>query len=208
VSVASVFAVHAQASTHLIVSRAVGELPRTELSGSSRSAIEAARLIDMLSPGVVTLDARLPDGDGTELAERLHADYPGLGIILFGPSRASLLRRAVAAGISAYVVAATADVARVAAAIRSCLAGHNSFSSRLLARAVRNGRPMALSRREREVTELIRYGLGPTGIAKFLQISESSVKTYVARARAKADVDSPLPRRFDDRQRAGVPTAS
>ena len=184
---ASVFAVHVQAGTHLIVSRAVGELPRTELSGSSRSAVEAARLVGMLSPGVVTLDARLPDGDGIELAGRLHADYPRLGLIVFGPSRTSLLRRAVAAGTAGYVVAATADVARVTAAIRSCLAGHNSFSSRLLAGAVRNERLVPLSRREREVTELLRDGLGPSEVAKSLKISESTVKTYAARARAKVD---------------------
>ena len=189
---AGVFAVHAQAGTHLVVSRAVGELPRIELAGSSRSAVEAARLVAMLSPAVVTLDARLPDGDGIELAERLHAEHPGLGLVLFGPSRTSLLRGAVAAGISAYVVAATADVSRVAAAIRCCLDGHNSFSSHLLAGAVRNERPMPLSRREREVTQLVRDGFGPTEIAKLLRIRESTVKTYVARARTKADRDTPL----------------
>lgn len=201
---ARLFAVHAQVATHLVVSRAVGDLPRAELSGSSRSAVEAARLVDILAPGVVTLDARLPDGDGIELAERLHADHPALGLIVFGPSRASLLRRAVAAGVSAYVVASTADVARVAAAIRSCLAGHNSFSSSLLVGAVRNERPMPMSGREREVTQLVRDGLGPTEIARSLRISESTVKTYVARARAKVDRESALPAcRVDGRRTWG-----
>jgi DNA-binding NarL/FixJ family response regulator len=204
----AVFAVHGQANIHLIVTRAVGELPRTELSGSSRSAVEAARLIDMLSPGVVTLDARLPDGDGIDLAERLHAAHPGIGLVVFGPSRASSVRRAVAAGVSAYIVAATADVPRVAATIRSCLAGHNSFSSRLLSGAVRNERPMPLSRREREVTQLVRDGLGPTAIARSLQVSESTVKTYVARARAKVDRGSPLRPARGDGQQVGAPTAN
>jgi DNA-binding NarL/FixJ family response regulator len=66
---------------------------------------------------------------------------------------------------------------------------------------------MPLSRREREVTQLIRDGLGPTEIAKALHISESTVKTYVARARVKADRDSPLRRSRDEGQWVGAPTA-
>jgi DNA-binding NarL/FixJ family response regulator len=191
VPVQRVFAIHARASTFMIVSHAVTALPRTELTGSSASAGEATRLIDMLSPDVVTLDARLPDGDGIELAEHLHAGYPGLGLVLFGPHRDRLLLRAVRAGVSAYVAAATADVAGVATAIGGCLAGHRSFSSRSLAGAVRNERPWALSRREREVTQLVRDGLGPADIARRLQVSESTVRTYLARAWAKAGVDPP-----------------
>jgi DNA-binding NarL/FixJ family response regulator len=186
-----VFAIHARASTQLVVGRAIEELSWTELAGSSRSAVEATRLIDMLSPDAVTLDARLPDGDGIELAERLHAIYPGLGLVMFGPSRDPLLMRAVTAGVSAYVTA-TGETAWVAAAIRSSLAGRCSFSSRSLVGVLRNERRSALSTREREVIQLIRDGLGPAGIARRLQVSESTVKTYLARARAKVDMDIAL----------------
>src|SRR5262249_19231283 len=122
----------------------------TELAGSSRSAIEATRLIDELSPNAVTVDARLPDGDGIDLAQRLHARYPELGLVVFGPPRDSLLVRAVTAGVSAYVTDA-GETARVAAAIRSSLAGQCSFSSGSLAGALRNEHRSTLSRREREV---------------------------------------------------------
>ena len=49
----------------------------------------------------------------------------------FGPPTHRLLRRAVAAGVAAYVPQ-TADVAEVAAAIRACLSGGGSFSSHTL----------------------------------------------------------------------------
>lgn len=186
-----VFAVHARASTHLVVGRAVDALPRTELAGSSRSAVEATRLIDELSPDAVTVDARLPDGDGIEFAEWLHARYPGLGLVVFGPPRDGLLVKAVTAGVSAYVTA-TSETAPVAAAIRSSLAGRCSFSSGSLAGALRTERRSALSRREREVVQLSRDGLGPTEIARRLQLSESTVKTYLTRARAKVDRTSAL----------------
>jgi len=208
VPVQRVFAIHARASTLLIVGRAVTTLPCTELTGSSASAHEATRLIDMLSPDAVTLDARLPDGDGIELAEHLHAGYPGLGLVLFGPCHDRLLLRAVRAGVSAYVAAATADVAGVATAIRGCLAGHSSFSSRSLAGAVRSERPWALSRREWEVTQLARDGLGPADIARRLQVSESTVKTYLTRAWAKAGMDSAVLRSPLDTTWVNTPTAS
>jgi DNA-binding NarL/FixJ family response regulator len=178
------------------------------LAGSSTSAREATRLIDTLSPDAVTLDARLPDGDGIELAEHLHADYPGLGLVLFGPSCDRLLLRAVRAGVSAYVAGATADVPGVAAAIGSCLAGHNSFSSRSLAGAVRNDRAWVLSRREREVTELVRDGLDPAGIARRLQVSQSTVKTYLNRARTKVGKDAGMLRGRVDTKWVDTPTAN
>jgi DNA-binding NarL/FixJ family response regulator len=182
-----IFAIHAHEKTHQVVSRAVATVPRTQLAGRSFSAVEAARVIDTLAPDVVTLDARLPDGDGIELAERFCANRPALAVILFGPTRGPMLRRAIAAGVCAYVP--VADVGRTADAIRSCLDGLTSFSSRSLTGALRTDREVMLSGREREVIRLLRAGLGPGQIAIRLRVSESTVKTYVARARLKGDDD-------------------
>jgi DNA-binding NarL/FixJ family response regulator len=190
----TVFAIHAEASTHLLVKRAVDVVPHAELTGSTTSAVEAARVIGTLSPDAVTVDVRLPDGDGLALAERLRTDHPLLRLIVFGPSHDRLLLRAVTAGISAYVPD-TAGLAQIAAAIRSSLAGQASFSSRSLTGALRNDRSVTLSPREQEVIALIRDGLGPGQIASRLQVSESTVKTYVARVRAKVGMDSAALRR-------------
>jgi DNA-binding NarL/FixJ family response regulator len=199
----TVFAIHAQAGTHLLVSRAVDMLARTELAGSSSSAVEAARVIDTLAPDAVTLDARLPDGDGIELAERLHADHRGIGVVLFGPADDRRLLRAVAAGVSAYLPAAT-EVGQTVAAIRGCLAGRGSFSARSLNGALRRDPSSTLSRRELEVVDLIRAGLGQGQIADRLHISESTVKTYVARVRAKGGMATPASRGAANRAPAGL----
>jgi DNA-binding NarL/FixJ family response regulator len=181
----TIFAIHGQERIHVIVSCAVARVPHTDLAGRSFSAVEAARVIDTLAPDAVTLDARLPDGDGIELAERLRAKRPELAIVLFGPAHGPRLLRAITAGVCAYVP--TADVSQIAAAIRSCLNGLDSFSSRSLTHALRGDRPVMLSEREREVLRLLRAGLGPGQIASRLRVSESTVRTYLARARLKAD---------------------
>jgi DNA-binding NarL/FixJ family response regulator len=183
---ATVFAIHANATNHLIVSRAIDVVPRTELAGSTSSAVEAARVIDTLAPDAVTIDVHLPDGDGIELAERLHTNRPGLAVVLFGPAPGRQLLRALAAGACAYVPE-PAEIGPTIAAIRNSLTGRGSFSSRSLTNALRYDRSGALSHREGQVARLLHEGLGPAQIAKQLSISESSVKTYVSRIRAKGD---------------------
>jgi DNA-binding NarL/FixJ family response regulator len=198
----TVFAIHAHSGTHLLVSRAVALMARTELAGSSSSAVEASRVIDTLAPDAVTLDARLPDGDGIELAERLRADHRSIGVILFGPADDRRLLRAVAAGVSAYLPAAT-ELGQTVAALHGCLTGRGSFSARSLNGALRRDPSSTLSRRELEVVDLIRAGLGQGQIADRLQISESTVKTYVARVRAKGGMATPASRGGPNRGAAG-----
>ncbi|MGC5018950.1 LuxR C-terminal-related transcriptional regulator [Micromonospora sp. DT47] len=191
-SVSAVFAVHARPATHLLVSRAVATLPGTELVGAGSSAAEAARVFDNLAPDLLTVDVRLSDGGGIDLARRLRADRPDLRVVLFGRTTDRLLRSAVTAGVSAFLPGRP-EVGPAADAIRDSLAGRASFSSRSLAGALRSGRPVGLSRREREVNELILDGLSPVEIAGRLRVSESTVRTYAARARAKIGPDATGP---------------
>ncbi|HEX2772711.1 MAG TPA: response regulator transcription factor, partial [Micromonosporaceae bacterium] len=180
----TVFAIHGRASTHTIVSRAVAALPRTDLVGRTTSAVEAARVVETLAPDGVTVDVRLPDGDGIDLAVRLRETRPGLCVVLFGPATHRLLRRAVTEDFSAYVPD-TAGAAQAAAAIRSCLAGRASFSSRTLSDVLRQRGAADLSPRELEVDKLLREGLTSAEIALRLKVTESTVRTYVARMRGK-----------------------
>jgi DNA-binding NarL/FixJ family response regulator len=179
-TVATVFAVHANANHHLVVSRAVAGLPHTDLVGRSASAVEALRVFPTLAPDAVTVDVRLHDGDGIGLAELMRERRSDLCVVAFGPPTRRLLRRAVAAGVAAYVPH-TATAEQAADAIRACLSGGGSFSSR------------TLSPREREVDDMSRAGLSTVEIAVRLGVGETTVRTYVARVRAKVGGDPGLP---------------
>jgi DNA-binding NarL/FixJ family response regulator len=190
--VATVFAVHANASHHLVVSRAVAGLSHTDLVGRSASAVEALRVFSTLAPDAVTLDVRLHDGDGIELAELMRERRSDLCVVAFGPPTRRLLRRAVAAGVAAYVPH-TATAEQAAGAIRACLSGGGSFSSRTLSEILRHCPSPDLSPREREVHTMSRAGLSTVEIAVRLGVGETTVRTYVARVRAKVGGDPGLP---------------
>jgi DNA-binding NarL/FixJ family response regulator len=190
--VTTVFAVHADATIHLKVSRAASLLHDVELVGRSVSALEALRIFDTLAPDAVTLDARLPDGDGIDLAQRLRSHRPHLCVVVIGPAVPRLVRRAVAAGALAYVPK-TADVVEMAAALEACLSGGGSFSSDILNAALRADQPAGLSPRESQVVQLARDGLTSGEIAVRLDVRETTVRTYVARVRAKLGGENDLP---------------
>ncbi|GAA1863071.1 response regulator [Asanoa iriomotensis] len=189
---ATVFAIHANATTQLTISRAVATIANTELAGRSASVVEARRVVETLAPDVVTVDLRLPDGDGIALAQQLRAARPHLPVLVVGPARHGLLERAVTAGVAAYV-ARDAGVVELAAAIRTCLSGGLSYSAHTLNAALRHTRAAGLSRREREVYDLVRAGLSQAAVAKRLGVGESTVRTYVARVRTKTAGGGDLP---------------
>jgi DNA-binding NarL/FixJ family response regulator len=190
--VATVFAIHANATTQLTVSRAVASVSNAELTGRTASAVEAQRVFQTLAPDVVTVDLHLPDGNGIALAQRFRASRPDLRVLVVGATAHRLLERALAAGVAAYV-ARDAGVVEVAAAIRACLSGGGSYSAHTLNAALRHPRPVGLSRRERQVYDLIRAGLSPVEVAVQLGVGESTVRTYVARLRAKTAGGGDLP---------------
>ena len=137
----------------------------------------------------MTLDARLPDGDGISLAAELRRWMPKLGVVVLGPARErELVLRALDAGLSAYLPE-TATVTELAAAMHHSIAAAHSFSAThlaaLLRRGGRPGRGGGLSQREQLVLQLTQQGMGIAAIAALLLVSDSTVRTYISRIRGK-----------------------
>jgi DNA-binding NarL/FixJ family response regulator len=189
---ATVFAIHANAVTHLTVSRAVAALDEAELVGRTTSAVEAQRVFETLAPDAVTVDLSLPDGNGIMLAHVLRAGRGDLPVLLVGPMTHRLLKRAVSAGVAAYLPR-SAGVPEVSAALRACLSGNGSFSAHTLNALLRESRPTGLSRREQQVYDLLQGGCSPVEVAARLRLGESTVRTYVARVRAKTAAGGDMP---------------
>lgn len=158
----------------------------TKFVADARSAAEGRKLVAKHRPDVVTVDATLSDGDGLKLARELRDRYPDLGIvILTSQGDDDVLFRAMEMGASAFV-ARNAQTSEVLSAVRHASVAASSFTAAGLASAMmaRRSRPAVaerLSRREREVLELLGQGLSIPAIAKTLFVSYSTAKTYVAR---------------------------
>jgi DNA-binding NarL/FixJ family response regulator len=159
--------------------------PDIEIVAECQSAADAARMIATERPEVVTMEIKLPDGDGLQLARELRDRYAGLGIVLITAQHEDdVLFRALETGVSAFV-AKTAPVEEMVAAIRHAAVAASSFTASGLATALARRRTvedrLALSPRESEVLHLLRDGLSVPAIALAMFISQSTAKTYVAR---------------------------
>lgn len=168
-------------------------------------AEHAFRLLDeaaRTSPDLVLLGATLPPGNWrvTLVALVSSAAAPRVVVSEQRPDLGSLLA-AVEAGAHGYV-SGDLDLAEVVGAVRQVLRGHTfvppamlgSLLGTLLTRNRADDRVLhsflTLTRREREVLELLVDGLGPEAIASVLTISTQTARTHIQNIIGKLDVHS------------------
>lgn len=170
----------------------ISQQPDIEIVAESGSAASARADVARTQPDVVTVDVRLPDGDGLRLAREFRDREAGLGIVLLtSQEEDDVLFRALETGVSAFV-AKSAPVGEVLAAIRHAAVAASSFTAAGLAVALARRRSVqdrvALSPQQSEVLRLLSAGLSIPAIAMTMFISQSTAKTYVARLYEKLGV--------------------
>ncbi len=155
-----------------------------EVVGEAGSVADAFRKLDALTPDVVVVDMRLPDGSGLEIVKAARKARADLGIVVLTMYAGDeQLFGALDAGASAFVPkdAPTDDVLSAA---RHAAASPQAFTARDLAEAMkRRLTPTGpqLSPREKEVLGLLADGLGVAAISRKLYISESTAKTHISK---------------------------
>lgn len=164
--------------------RAFERDPDFTVVGEAGTLSEAARLANTLLPDVCVIDVRLPDGNGLELAQKLRQARSDVGLVILTMYAGDdQLFAALDAGASAFVPK-SAPSDEVVAAAKHAAAKPASFVASDLADAMhRRLHPTGpqLTRREREVLDLLAEGLGVASIARKLYISESTTKTHVSK---------------------------
>jgi DNA-binding NarL/FixJ family response regulator len=172
--------------------------PDIELVGEAAdggAAVEAAR---RLKPDVVVMDVRMPGVDGLEATRRILAEAPGARILIlttFGEDRD--VYAALRAGASGFLLKDSTPEDLVHA-IRVVARGEAllgpATTRRMVEAFVRRPAPpeqpdaAPLAPRERAVIELVAAGRTNAEIAAALEVSESTVKTHLARAQQKLGV--------------------
>jgi two-component system, NarL family, response regulator LiaR len=169
-----------------------------EVVGEAADGHEAIERAVTLSPDVVLMDLVMPRVDGVKAMRALHQRLPGTRVIVLTSFLDDdRLMPAVQAGAAGYLLK-DVEPAELARAVRTAHAGEAlidpTVAGRLLGAlagprqgTVPDGEQ--LTRREREVLELIAAGRSNKRIALELGIAEKTVKTHVGHVLAKLGVN-------------------
>ena len=154
------------------------------------SKAAAVRAVMRLKPDIVLMDVRLPDGSGVEACHAILARHPTTRIIfLTSYANDESVLAAVLAGAQGYVLK-DIDSSRLIRSIRAVSNGQSILKPALTQRALnwmkawpdQNGaaRGQSLSPQEERVLALVAEGLTNKEIATTMQLSEKTVKNYLA----------------------------
>jgi two-component system response regulator DesR len=149
--------------------------------GSGDAVLDAVR---EHRPDVALLDVEMPGLDGITAAAGVHAEFPGVRLLIvttFG--RPGYLRRALQAGASGFIVKDT-PAAEFADAVRRVHAGLRVVDPALATDSLVAGES-PLSPRETEVLQAARDGSSVAAIARKLFLSEGTVRNHLSSAIGK-----------------------
>jgi DNA-binding NarL/FixJ family response regulator len=186
-----------------MLASAAGQESEISVVGEASEARQAFALIESTHADVVVLDLTLPDGDGIAVTrEILRRDPRARVLVLTMQTNESFATRAFAAGATGYAMKSQGpdDILQ---AIRTVAGGHRYVSPQLPShigqtafapgpeKGEASSDPLeSLSKREREVCDLILRGLSNQTTAEALCISIKTVETHRARINQKLGVHS------------------
>jgi DNA-binding NarL/FixJ family response regulator len=170
--------------------------PDMTVVGEAANGSEAVREIERLQPDVVVLDISMPQLNGIDAAQIVRDRCPGTKVIMLSVAGdAESIHRAFEAGAAGYLLKFSAG-REVVQAVRAAHLGKRYLSDQVTDTVVRGyglkpqqQSPMAsLSRRERQILQLLADGRSAPEIARQLSLSPRTVETYRARMMEKLGI--------------------
>lgn len=166
--------------------------PDIDVVGEAADGHELLAVLARTPADVVLVDVRMPRMDGLTAARQIMADHPGTAVVVLTTfEEESVVREALQMGVSGFLVKVSPPE-RLVAGIRTAAAGDvlvdPAVTRHLLGMASAPPDPIAAARltpREVEVLTLLASGLSNAEVAARLVVSETTVKTHVARLLAK-----------------------
>ncbi len=158
-------------------------------AGHASNAASCLAFLHQQLPDVILMDINLPDKSGIDLCKEVREKYPSVYIIgLSTFNQQSFIQKMLNNGASGYVLK-NATQEELLEAIETVAAGKTYLSEEAASslRKLNTGDAPVLTRREKEVLELIAEGLTNNEIATRLFISVTTVDTHRKNLLAKFD---------------------
>jgi DNA-binding NarL/FixJ family response regulator len=165
--------------------------------GKASTVAECIPAAAELTPDVILLDFRLPDGTGAEAAAAIRTIRPEAKMIFLTREDSDAARfAAVQSGASAFIHKSKA-ASEVVTTIRDVARGRMLITPRTIATLLAKRRAIdvqleSLTAREKEVLRLMAEGLPSRGVAARLGISYTTVRTHIRSLGSKLGVHSKL----------------
>jgi DNA-binding NarL/FixJ family response regulator len=164
-----------------------------EVLGTAGSAREGRQLVEELQPDVALIDIRLGDDSGIELTAELVDADPERRIMLYtGSSEIDLLISGLDSGARGYALKDGAP-SELTTALTTVAEGGSYVDPRLhsalLSRRATQSQKV-LSKREREIMELLSQGLTGEQVAERLFLSPETIKTHIRNAMNKLEANT------------------
>lgn len=161
------------------------------ITGLLKNAEELHAALRKGLPDVILMDINLPDADGLELCRIVARQYPAVKIIgLSTSNQVSVIRNMLANGASGYLLK-DASKKEILEAIKTVHKGRE-YVSRSISDVLKTGGTAArlpvLTRREKEILELISEGMTNAEIAAKLFVTVNTVDSHRKNMLTKFDV--------------------
>ncbi len=166
-----------------LIEKSLEDDPLIEVIGMFQSGKELFQFLGLKKVDIVLLDVEIPaklGDDGFQIAEKLKSTYPKIKIISISVNTQShVIRRLIKTiGVNGFIDKNSASLKDLQSIIQIVHQGHFYIDQNLENKALRIFEMEQLTRREREVVELIISGLNNNQIAECLHLSVKTVDNH------------------------------
>ena len=167
-------------------------MPYIEIAGTAGNAFDAIALLKKTGADIAFVDINLPDISGIELCSKIRKEFPYTQVIALSTfKQRSFVTQMIGNGAAGYLVK-SADREEIETAIQSVLAGKMYFSNEIgnVPASTNEDEAPTLTKREKEIMQLIAEGMTSSEIAAKLFLSTYTVDTHRKNLLTKFEVNN------------------